>query len=110
MSCERQPGEESVRDALMPENADRTGEPSSPAGAAPPATATRESVLERARTLDPLQLSTLEVRRLIRLLRKLPGERDVRIAYSGNVTLDPLSEFAEASLACSGLVASSYVA
>lgn len=70
----------------------------------------RQRLLESVKHRDPLQLSSLEVRRLTRGLRKLKGRADVRIAFAGNVVLEPLAEFVEAQLACGGLLASTYVA
>ena len=69
----------------------------------------RADVLNAAKALDPLQLTSLQVRRITRQLRTLPPPADLRIAYAGNVTLEPLSQYAEASFACSGLVTQSYV-
>jgi FkbH-like protein len=70
----------------------------------------RAKVLQDAAACDSLALSTLETRRLSRRVRALPGERDVRIAFAGNTVLAPLAEFAEAHLACHGIVAASYAA
>lgn len=69
----------------------------------------REQLIARASSYDALKLSPLEVRRLSRSMRGLAGEPEVRIAFAGNVVLDPLTEFTEAHLACAGLTASSYV-
>ena len=68
------------------------------------------TVLELARTLDPFTLSSVQVRRLSREVRRAGVQPDVRIAFAGNIVFDPLAEFVEAHLACHGTTAASYVA
>jgi FkbH-like protein len=66
--------------------------------------------LERARHLDPLALSSVEVRRLSREARRANLAPDARIAFAGNIVFEPLPEFVEAHLLCHGINAASYVA
>ncbi len=66
--------------------------------------------LQNARELDPLSLSSVQVRRLSREMRKSRLRADVRMAFAGNIVFDSLAEFAEAHLACHGMTASTYVA
>jgi FkbH-like protein len=66
--------------------------------------------LERARHLDPLALSSLEVRRLSREARRAHLDLDARVAFAGNVVFEPLPEFVETHLLCHGINAGSYVA
>jgi FkbH-like protein len=68
------------------------------------------ATLKRARELDPLTLSSVEVRLLSRSMRESPGGADVRVAFAGNVVFQPLPEFVEAHLVCHGMTAASYVA
>lgn len=71
---------------------------------------TPATVIDRAKQLDPLKLSSVEIRRLSREVRHSKLTADVRIAYSGNVVFEPLPEFTEVHLACDGLTASSHIA
>jgi FkbH-like protein len=64
----------------------------------------------RVQQLDPLKLSSLEVRKLSREIRDANTMPDVRIAFAGNIVFEPLPEFAEVHLACQGLTAVSHVA
>ena len=66
--------------------------------------------MDRVGQLDPLQLSSIEIRRLSREVRGAALTPEVRIAFAGNIVFEPLPEFAEVHLACHGLAASSYVA
>lgn len=66
--------------------------------------------LQRARELDPLSLSSIQVRRLSREMRKSGVSADVRMAFAGNIVFDSLAEFVEAHLVCHGMTASTYVA
>ena len=68
------------------------------------------SILERAVKIDPLRLSSVEVRRLSRELRRTDLPVEVRIAFAGNIVFDPLPEFAEVHLACDGMMARTHVA
>jgi FkbH-like protein len=67
------------------------------------------TILERARQIDPLRLTSVEVRRLSRELRKAELPVEVRIAFAGNIVFDPLPEFAEVHMACDGMMAKSHV-
>jgi FkbH-like protein len=69
-----------------------------------------ESMLERARQLDPLALSSVEVHRLSREMRRANLGPEARIAFAGNIVFQPLPEFLEAHLFCHGINATSYVA
>jgi len=70
---------------------------------------TPATAIDRARQLDPLKLSSVEIRRLSREVRLSKLTADVRIAFSGNVVFEPLPEFTEVHLACDGLMASSHI-
>jgi FkbH-like protein len=67
-------------------------------------------VIKRVQQLDPLKLSSVEVRRLSREIRDANTMPEVRIAFAGNIVFEPLPEFAEVHLACQGLTAMSHVA
>ncbi len=67
------------------------------------------AVVDRVRQLDPLKLSSVEIRRLSREVRRAGLAADVRIAFAGNIVFEPLPEFTEVHLACHGLVATSHV-
>lgn len=65
-------------------------------------------ILERVRNVDPLTLSSLQVRRLSREVRRSGLAADVRLAFGGNVIFEPLAEFVEAHLVCHGLTAATH--
>lgn len=67
------------------------------------------TVLERAGKIDPLRLTSVEVRRLSRELRRADLPVEVRIAFGGNIVFEPLPEFAEVHLACDGMMARTHV-
>ncbi|HEX2459035.1 MAG TPA: hypothetical protein VHJ58_02715, partial [Vicinamibacterales bacterium] len=67
------------------------------------------AVVDRVRQLDPLKLSSVEIRRLSREVRRAGLAADVRIAFAGNIVFEPLPEFTEVHLACHGLMATSHV-
>jgi FkbH-like protein len=67
-------------------------------------------ILEHARKLDPFALSSIEIHKLSREVRKADIVRDARISFTGNIVFEPLPEFLEAHLACHGTLASSHVA
>jgi FkbH-like protein len=69
-----------------------------------------ESMLEAARHLDPLDLSSVEVHRLSREMRRANLGPEARVAFAGNIVFQPLPEFLEAHLFCHGINATSYVA
>ncbi len=66
--------------------------------------------LERVRELDPLTLSSVQVRRLSREIRKAHLAAAVRVAFAGNIVFEPLPEFLETHLVCHGMTAATYVA
>jgi len=67
------------------------------------------TILERARKIDPLRLTSVEVRRLSREIRRAALPVEVRIAFAGNIAFEPLPEFIEVHLACDGIMAKAHV-
>lgn len=67
------------------------------------------TILERAREIDPLRLTSVEVRRLSREVRGAALPAEARIAYGGNIVFEPLPEFAEVHLACHGILAAAHI-
>jgi FkbH-like protein len=58
--------------------------------------------------VDFLQLSSSQVAALDRRIRRLELAPDLRVAYQGNHTIEPLPSFVGARCACSGIVAVSW--
>jgi FkbH-like protein len=69
-----------------------------------------QTILEHARQVDPLTLSSADVRRVSRAVRRAAGAADARVAFAGNIVFEPLTEFLEAHLACEGITGASYIA
>jgi predicted enzyme involved in methoxymalonyl-ACP biosynthesis len=65
--------------------------------------------MEDIRGVDPFSLTPREVRNAVRDLRRAGIAAEARIAFAGNVVLEPLPEYVEVHLACRGIRASSYI-
>jgi len=71
--------------------------------------ATVEEALGLLSKVEFRDLSAVDVGVIQRRLAKLAGEPGYRIAYLGNITLDPLADYLEVCCACEGLHAGRYV-
>jgi FkbH-like protein len=71
--------------------------------------ATAEEALGLLSKVEFRDLSAADVGVIQRRLAKLAGEPGYRIAYLGNITLDPLADYLEVCCACEGLHAGRYL-
>lgn len=70
---------------------------------------TREALLARLSQLDPASLSPMELGVAARRLQHFEGPADVKVAYLGNQTFEPLPDYLEVYGACHGIAINSYV-